>query len=295
MVSAVEAKINALVTWEETILWARTQKEMKPLLHDAYLSEDVIENARRYSDSAEFLEVLQLVQHHSPKAKQIADVGAGNGVASYAFAKAGYEVFAIEPDPGIHTGRAAIQQLTEHGQPGIRIFDGSGEHIPLADQSVDVVFVRQALHHAANLRLFVTECHRILRKGGILFSLRDHVVDHPAGLQEFLQSHPLHKYYQGENAYTELEYREAIQRTGFQIELTLQHYDNVINYAPEHSAWLEEHRVLSSDHLLAAKLGSISAFPGALFLYRWYVRNRYGYRPPVSVAQGRHIAFIARK
>jgi ubiquinone/menaquinone biosynthesis C-methylase UbiE len=283
------------MTWEEVILWARSRPEFDTLLHDAYLAEDLSGNAKRYHESEEFNEVLHLLHRYIPQAQVVADIGAGNGVASYALAKSGYRVSAVEPDLGMHTGRGAIEQLKKQEGLQIDILEGFGESIPLEDQSMDVVFVRQALHHAAELSGFLKECYRVLKPGGLFFSLRDHVIDHPEGLVEFLSQHPMHQYYGGEHAFTEQAYKHAIKEAGLQIERIFQHYDSVINYAPENSRWLQEHQILSDDARLSQKLGLPASFSAALKMYRGYLQIRYGYRPPVSVAQGRHIAFIARR
>jgi ArsR family transcriptional regulator len=53
---------------------------------------------------------------------------------------------------------------------------GELEHLPLADNSVDVALLSQALHHAAKPDRALAEAHRILRSGGrlLVLDLRQH-------------------------------------------------------------------------------------------------------------------------
>ena len=105
--------------------------------------------------------------------------------------------------------------------------------MPCASQSFDVVYIRQAVHHAAELNTFIRESARLLKPGGVLMSARDHVIYNEMDKQWFLETHPLHRFYGGENAFTEQEYRLAIEGAGLDIVLCLHHYESVINYFPE--------------------------------------------------------------
>lgn len=69
----------------------------------------------------------------------------------------------------------------------------------------DVVFARQAMHHAYHLESFILAAYRVLNNKGILITIRDHVVETPKEKEIFLANHPLHKFYGGENAFSLLE------------------------------------------------------------------------------------------
>jgi SAM-dependent methyltransferase len=105
------------------------------------------------------------------------DVAAGTGLFTRALQPRVPRVIAVEPDPRM---RAV---LTERS-PGVEALDGTGESIPLADASVDAVFVSSAWHWLDEHRA-VPEIARVLRDGGrlgVLWSSRDREIEWVRGL-----------------------------------------------------------------------------------------------------------------
>ncbi len=96
----------------------------------------------------------------------------------------------------------------------------------------DVVHARQVLHHARDLPQFCRELFRVLKPGGVLVTTRDHVISSAAQLPQFLASHPLHRYYGGENAFQLRDYRNALRSAGFELRQQLGPFDSEINFAP---------------------------------------------------------------
>ena len=131
----------------------------------------------------------------------------------------------------------------------INIIEAYAENVDLKGSQFDVVFCRQAMHHANNLNNFVKNTTSYLKTGGIFFSLRDHVIYNKKDKLLFLQSHPLHKYYGGENAFTSKEYRNAITKAGLKIIKEIQHFDSIINYYPISHEEYEE-RLVSWENLI---------------------------------------------
>jgi len=188
----------------------------------------------RFRHGEEFIETVAIIKRHCPEARAIADIGSGNGIASIAFALEGHKVFSIEPDPSIVIGAGAIRKLTNeyHLNGKVIVSQCFGEATGLQDRQVDVVYIRQAMHHAKDLNQMMMECYRILKPGGLLLTIRDHVIFDEADKKWFLESHPLHKFYGGENAYKVGEYRDAMVNAGFRIEKMLKYYDSIVNYFP---------------------------------------------------------------
>ncbi len=133
-------------------------------------------------------------------------------------------------DPSDDIGIRALQSLT--GRLAVIPLIGVGEQIPLRDLSVDLVYVRQVLHHASDLPLLVSECARVLKRGGVLLVCREHVVDDERQLDEFLRDHPVHQLAGGENAFCLPEYLQAIEASGLQVQRVLRPWDSVINAFP---------------------------------------------------------------
>lgn len=222
------------MTWEETIVFAREKEEYKDLIKACYLSSDLVLNVKDYGSSEEYKEILKLVREHAPMAKNIIEFGAGNGIASINFAIDGYHVLSTEPDKSKTVGAGAINKLIAHFDlKNISVVESSAEEIKEAANKFDVVFARQCMHHADNLEAFTQNAYRLLKPGGLFFTVRDHVINSEENKQEFFKSHPFHKYYGGENAFTLKEYEQALTKAGFKINKTLNYFDSIINYFPE--------------------------------------------------------------
>lgn len=218
------------MTTEEAILQLRRDSQWTELVRDSYLGQNVFESGERFLASAEFAEVRRLLDGHVAGGK-VLDLGAGTGIASYAFAKSGAKlVYALEPDVSDEIGRGALSRLNA-GLP-VEPVDAVGERIPLPDEEVDVVYARQVLHHTSDLRLTLSECARVLKRGGIFLACREHVVDDERQLEEFLRNHPVHQLAGGEHAYRLNEYVEAIHMSGLKLEETFAPWDTVINVFP---------------------------------------------------------------
>jgi SAM-dependent methyltransferase len=220
-------------SWEETIEVLRCDPTHQKLIFDAYLTADIGENCRRFYASGEFAEVLDLLKAHAPYAKALLDIPGGNGIATAAFAKAGFTVTAVEPDPSDIVGRGAIKKALHEADLHADLVDAYGENLPLSAESFDVVYVRQGLHHASDLRRALSEYFRVLRPGGILLACREHVVDnYGASLKAFLDSQPDHKLYGGENAFTLGDYRSAIEGAGLVLLKEWDPFESIINLSP---------------------------------------------------------------
>lgn len=222
------------MNWHETIEYIQNKKEFEYLVEKSYLSKDLKRNFSEYFKSDEFSEITKILKKNfSNKKVRILDIGSGNGISAVSFAKNGHDVSAVEPDPSSIVGTQAINFLKENlGLYNLNIISTQGEKLPFKDNSFDVVFTRQCLHHASDLKKFLSEGFRVLKKNGLFISVRDHVVFNEKDKEWFLQSHPLQKYYGGENAYSVDEYVNAFTQNGFLLDSKLSHYSSVINYYP---------------------------------------------------------------
>ncbi len=221
------------MTWEETIKLIRTKPEYKELVEKAYFEEDLTLNIERFSKSEEFIETLRFLKLYAPNAKKILDIGSGNGVSAVAFALQGYFVTSIEPDKSDTIGAGAIKKLKTHYKlDNLEVYEAFAEEINFPDNNFDIVYARQCMHHAYDLDKFVLEASRVLKNGGLFFTVRDHVVYNDKDKEWFLKNHPLQHFYGGENAFSEKEYLSAIKKSGLNVKLVMKHFDNVINYFP---------------------------------------------------------------
>ncbi|MCF8428664.1 MAG: class I SAM-dependent methyltransferase [Bacteroidia bacterium] len=221
------------MNWEETIKFIRTKKEYKVLVEKAYFEEDLQLNVERFRKSEEFLETLHILKNLNKKIVDILDIGSGNGISAIAFALEGYNVTCIEPDPSDTIGAGAIEKLKQiYNLDNLNVFQKFAEEINFQNESFDLVYARQCMHHALELNKFVSEASRVLKKTGVLFTVRDHVIYNKKDKEWFLKHHPLQKFYGGENAYTSLEYKSAISKAELTLIQEIKYYESVINYFP---------------------------------------------------------------
>ncbi|MCX6762590.1 MAG: class I SAM-dependent methyltransferase [Candidatus Moranbacteria bacterium] len=214
------------MNWEESVEWLKKQDDKQELVKACFYDDPLIDAAKRYHESTEWKEL----KRYLPKQKgTVLDIGAGRGISSYAFAKDGWEVTALEPDPSDIVGAGAIKSLAREEELNIKVIENWGEKLPFEDASFDIVYMRQALHHAKDLAEFCKEAGRVLKKGGLFIATREHVISKKEDLQKFLDSHPLHDLYGGENAFLLDEYRQAIRGGGVEIINVLRTFESDIN------------------------------------------------------------------
>lgn len=272
------------MTWHETIEYIQRTPSFAEIVENTYILPDLQANVERFRQSAEFQETVRLIRTYCPSPHPLMlDIGAGNGIATLAFALEGFRVVALEPDPSPMVGSGAIKQLIQiYGLSSITIVEAFGENLPFDTHHFDVVYGRQVMHHAHNLPQFVAEAARVLKKRGILFTTRDHVIKNEKDKQRFLQRHALHKFYGGENAFCLADYRLAFQNASLKIESELSPSASVINYDP----WNKERL----SQLISRKFGSIFGNQRWVVKLAWrLLMIRQEHLP------GKLYSFIARK
>jgi SAM-dependent methyltransferase len=92
----------------------------------------------------------------------ILDLGCGTGRYTAALA-AHFSARAVGVDPS----EKMLAEARRKGGQNVRFLRGSGETVPLADASVDMVFMSMVFHHFCSPQKAAEECHRVLREGGV--------------------------------------------------------------------------------------------------------------------------------
>ncbi|MEM7086982.1 MAG: class I SAM-dependent methyltransferase [Bacteroidota bacterium] len=287
------------MTWEETIQEIRKKPEFQDLVRLAYFEADLDLNVQRFAESEEFEETLGLIRQYQPKAKTLVDIGSGNGISAVNFARKGYEVISIEPDKSDTVGAGAIRILKDkHALDNLTVYNAFAEDIELPDNSFDIVYVRQAMHHANDLLRFINECVRILKPGGLLLTVRDHVVFDEKDKQWFLKTHPLQSYYGGENAFSAEEYKMAMTAAGASVEKEFKYYDSIINYFPTTALEVEKLVALGNNKLkskMKKRIGILANFPFLIPLYKWFKKIDRNTMLDERSIPGRMYSYVAIK
>ena len=216
-------------TWEEAIAWIRSRSEFQQLVLDAYYDDPLLSAATRYWRSEEWAAIRNILPRERGRAL---DVGAGRGIASYALAKEGFQVVALEPNSSAVVGAQAIRNLAAECDLSIDVVQEPSERLPFGEKAFDIVFARAVLHHTSDMAAACREFFRVLKPGGLLVAVREHVISRASDLAAFFQIHPLHQFYGGENAFLLKQYVGAIRAAGFGLQQVLAPFDTPINYAP---------------------------------------------------------------
>jgi len=134
----------------------------------------------------------------------IADLGAGEGAFSLLLAQRAKRVIAVDTSAKmVEFGR---QQAKRQGVKNVDYRLGDMEEVPIEDNSVDLVFFSQSLHHALHPERAVAEAWRILKPGGriVLLDLAKHRFEEARELyaDEWL-------------GFSEVELEAAMEKAGF--------------------------------------------------------------------------------
>jgi ubiquinone/menaquinone biosynthesis C-methylase UbiE len=283
--AAIDRRVKLSVG--EAIRVLRQDPACEQLIIDSYLEEDIAGAAQRFVTSAEWTSVMDLVGRNVV-GRTVLDLGAGTGIATYALRASGASyVIALEPDPSEVVGYSALKRLVGKDS-GVAVVASIGESIPLDTESIDLIYVRQVLHHIHDLDSLMRECYRVLRPGGAFLATREHVVDNENQLREFLATHAIHRLAGGENAHSLTRYERSIRQSGLKLEETIGPWDSVINAFPavRTPAELEQYPV----ELLKNRFGA----PGT-FLARVPGANALTWKRIRRPKPGRLYSFLARR
>jgi len=168
---------------------ATVEGQMPELAHDTESLKRILQKRRRtqekyfsriagrfdkhYAPGRSWKAFAQLALRLTPEIA-IADLGAGEGLLSQLLARRASQVWCIDNSPRMVEAGTELAQ--KNGLQNLRYKLGDIEKVPLANASVDLAILSQALHHAPHPQKAVDEAHRILKPGGqlLILDLEEH-------------------------------------------------------------------------------------------------------------------------
>lgn len=266
---------ESTISWEAAVERLRADPGANALVRACYYDDPLLVAAQRFFESSEWNATKVLL----PPPGRALEIGAGRGIAAYALAREGWHVTALEPDLSAVVGSTAIRGLARDSGLSIEVVETWGESLPFAASSFDMVYCRAVLHHARDLATLCREVARVLRPNGLFVAVREHVISREEDLQTFLDAHPLHRLYGGENAYLLEQYLACIRNAGLEVSSVLGPFSSDINLFPDSKQTVKK-RIAARLHLPTGDW-----IPDAvLSLMDWLAK-----------APGRHYSFLAGK
>ena len=258
------------ISWEAAVKLLKSQPNNEILVKDCFYDDPLIDAAERFYKSTEWSAIKKFL----PKVGQVLDIGSGRGISAYAFAKDGWQVHALEPDRSDLVGAGAIKKLAADNKLRIKVDQTWGEKLPYSNSTFDLVYGRAVLHHAKDLKQLCKEASRVLKPNGMFIFTREHVISKQEDLNIFLENHPLHNLYGGENAYLLKEYKNAIIESGINLRFVLNPMWSDINLYPDTKKDIKKkiaNRLKISSLILPDSLlylyGALSNTPGRLYSF----------------------------
>jgi ubiquinone/menaquinone biosynthesis C-methylase UbiE/DNA-binding transcriptional ArsR family regulator len=141
----------------------------------------------------------------------VADLGAGEGTLSQLLARTASKVIAVDNAPKMVEFGAQLAK--RHGFANLEYRLGDIEDPPIANSTVDLAVLSQALHHAIHPERAIAGARRILRKGGriVILDLLSHRFERA---RELYADHWL--------GFSEVQLHQFLEAAGFKnIEVTV--------------------------------------------------------------------------
>jgi SAM-dependent methyltransferase len=115
---------------------------------------------------------VQQRQGSTPRPLKVLDYGCGQGATVKMLRDRGIEAYGC--DAFVQIGKAPRDYVSNPDWFGSVLKDMPEGRIPFAADSFDVVVSNQVIEHVENIELTLSEMHRVLRPGGVVFSVFPH-------------------------------------------------------------------------------------------------------------------------
>ena len=230
--------------------------------HTSIAQEQFGRQAAFYVDSFSHAtgESLAAIREYAARGRyrRAVDVGTGTGFTAFAVAPVSGQVVATDVTPEM---LAEARRLgAAQGVTNVRYALGAAEHLPFADDALDLLTCRTAAHHFQDVQRVIDEWRRVLETGGTLL-LSDSVAPEDEELSRWMNDvevrrDPSHTWNMSPS-----DWRRALEDRGFRItdEAMTKVYHEFDDWTGRSGTPAGEVERLRRD-LLDAPAGAVDAF-----------------------------------
>ncbi len=155
--------------------WISISKELGIYLDNSdhyYLPEGRPHLKEFYAEAKRSIDKLLEIENF--KKKLCLDLGAGIGwVECYILKRVKSRLIALECSDDEFVGLGRSVALKKYHKCDFLSIVGDMHNVPIADNSVDIVFMVDALHHFGDLRKVLLESHRVLKPKGHFWAINE--------------------------------------------------------------------------------------------------------------------------
>lgn len=110
------------------------------------------------------------------KGKMILDIGCASGISAILFGLRGAKVVGVDISPElIEQAKNLIRETSNKADVKFEV--GDAENLRVQNESVDIIFFGGVIHHFPDKTKVISECHRVLRKGGRILAIEPNYDD----------------------------------------------------------------------------------------------------------------------
>ncbi len=185
------------------------------IIAENFLDKDLPTAFGRFRESPEWAMVR--AELAPQPGEWVADYGAGRCIASAAFAELGCNVVALEMNPSPIVGLGVLTTHSFFGDlPTLHGVLADAEHAPFPSATFDVVYCREALHHAFDLEMLVGQLVALLKPGGRFLAYGEHRHPFWSSDDTFRVQHPAAKFGVNEHSYPTIHYVRVLKQAGLE-------------------------------------------------------------------------------
>ena len=216
MCEEIQVKHGEVSGYADVVAALRSLPDGESIIADNFLYEDASFALEQFCKSQEWHDTVITLNPQS--GEKVLDYGAGRCLAAIAFARLGCDVVAMDINASPEVGLGVLEKGQIFGQYAslIKGIVEDGEHISLEADLFDIIYSREALHHAFDLKKLADGLVRVLKPGGRFYAYGDHRRPWWSTDEQFRLIHLAVKFGVNEHSYLESEYKRVFSMAGLQ-------------------------------------------------------------------------------